>query len=229
MSGLDFTAKLLGRAAHHTVRPALLRYLRRPRTTRFLGLRLKVLPGVFHPSFYFSTRTFAAFLGQQELKGRSLLDIGCGSGALGLVAARAGAAVVAVDINADAVRCAAANAETNGLRLEVLRSDLLDAVAQRTFDIIVINPPYFPGAPRDDADRAWHAGEGMSYFGRLFGQLAARPGAADGVVWMILADNCDLTAIAGLAEAAGLWMREIHSERALWEMQRIFRVDVRQR
>ena len=26
------------------------------------------------------------------------------------------------------------------------------------FDVIVSNPPYFPGEPRDLADRAWHSG-----------------------------------------------------------------------
>lgn len=184
---------------------------------------LEVPPGVFHPAFFFSSRTFARFIGRRSLAGRTVVDVGCGSGLLALVAARAGGNVCALDINPDAVRCTRANAARNGLRLATVRSDLFDGVPDRRFDVVVVNPPYFPGDPVDAADHAWRAGAGYSYFERLFAGLARH--TTDGAdVWMILADNCDMPAIIGKADAAGWGLIEVHTERVLWERQRIWQL-----
>jgi len=54
-----------------------------------------------------------------------LVDLGCGSGVLAIVAARLGfAPVVALDFDAAAVEAATANARTNGVALDVRRFDL---------------------------------------------------------------------------------------------------------
>src|SRR5581483_2417147 len=88
-----------------------------------------------------------------------VLDMGTGSGVGAVVAARHARRVVAVDINPTAVRCARANVLLNRLedRVEVLEGDLFAPVAGRRFDVILFNPPFFQGVPRDDADRAWRS------------------------------------------------------------------------
>ncbi len=64
-----------------------------------------------------------------DLEGRTLADIGCGSGVLAIAAARRGARVVAVDLDADAVEATRENAERNGVELDVRHGgvDALDA------------------------------------------------------------------------------------------------------
>ncbi|RLI28489.1 MAG: hypothetical protein DRO46_03920, partial [Candidatus Hecatellales archaeon] len=59
-------------------------------------------------------------------KGERVLDLGCGSGFLGLLAAARGSSVVAVDINPEAIRATRENAEANGLasRVEARQGDL---------------------------------------------------------------------------------------------------------
>jgi predicted nicotinamide N-methyase len=55
-----------------------------------------------------------------EVLGRRVVDFGCGSGIAGIAAARAGAhSVIAVDMAAGALRAAAANAELNGVAIEL--------------------------------------------------------------------------------------------------------------
>jgi release factor glutamine methyltransferase len=126
------------------------------------GFRFTVPPTVFHPSVFKTGEYFAEFIGGLDLRGRRVADVGTGSGILALAAARAGASqVIALDINPNAAWAANANAGINGLgdRVAGVCSNLLSSLAARPlFDVIVSNPPYFAGEPRDLADRAWHSG-----------------------------------------------------------------------
>ena len=75
---------------------------------------------------------------------RRAADICCGSGAAGILVARAcpQAAVVLADVNAGALALAGVNARAAGLyNTSCARSDLLQSLAG-TFDFIVANPPY---------------------------------------------------------------------------------------
>ncbi|MFC5401613.1 class I SAM-dependent methyltransferase [Cohnella soli] len=78
----------------------------------------------------------------------SVLDVGCGYGPIGLVAARLapqGHATL-IDINERAVALAKANAKANGIEnVTFTPSDLFSAVADRKFDVILSNPPIRAG------------------------------------------------------------------------------------
>lgn len=78
----------------------------------------------------------------------SLLDMGCGCGAIGIAAARLkpGLKVTLVDINPVAVRLARGNIEANDLEnAEAMESDLYSNLAGRLFNAIVSNPPLASG------------------------------------------------------------------------------------
>lgn len=76
-----------------------------------------------------------------------VLDVGTGSGALALAAARHGAAhVTAVDASLRAVLTARFNARLSRLPIEVLHGNLLVPVRGRRFDLIVANPAYAAGS-----------------------------------------------------------------------------------
>jgi 16S rRNA G1207 methylase RsmC len=76
-----------------------------------------------------------------SVRGKSVLDLGCGCGLLAIAAAKLGAGDVwAVDASAAAVDCTRRNAARNGVDVTAKRGDLFDPVTGRTFDLIVALP-----------------------------------------------------------------------------------------
>src|SRR5712672_1284188 len=120
---------------------------RATRRTWAAGFRMSVRPTVFHPRYFITSEFFASFIGQLDLSGKRVADVGTGTGILALAAARAGAAnVVAIDINPNAVAAAAENAHANGhgKRIMAVGSDLLSALTPcPVFDVIISRPPSF--------------------------------------------------------------------------------------
>ena len=195
-------------------RPFALRTIARDRTSRFDGLRFAVPTGVFHPGLFFSTGVLARAVGDLGLAGSTFLDVGCGTGALSLVAARAGATVTAIDVNPLAVETTRSNAERNSLTVEALESDLFDALGDRRFDVVAVNPPFYRRDPSTVAERAWLAGEDLGYFDRFFADLGAHVGES-GDVLMVLSEDCDLTAIGAAGERHG-WRLDLRRRRTVW-------------
>ena len=87
-----------------------------------------------------------AVLGQYAVNtALTVLDLGTGSGAIAvtLAAERPAWQVNAVDISAEALRVAQANAETHAPTVRLRQSDWFSAIApHERFDLIVSNPPY---------------------------------------------------------------------------------------
>ena len=80
--------------------------------------------------------------------GASVLDLGCGCGALGTVAATLSQSgrVCLVDADIEAVRSAARTVAAAGLRdVRVLASDIAEAVRDERFDVVISNPPFHVG------------------------------------------------------------------------------------
>jgi release factor glutamine methyltransferase len=145
----------------------------RPSEARFLGHRLLTDPQVFHPVYFLSTRVLADSLRRFDLQGKRFLDMGTGSGALGIVAGAAGARVTACDINPRAVALACENFGRNGIDGDVLESDVFSALGGRTFDIICFNVPFYEGEPGSPQEAAFYAGSQLSTIRRFAAGCAA--------------------------------------------------------
>lgn len=125
-----------------------------------LGTPILVLPRVFNPKLLRTGEFLVKALDARLIPpGSSVLDLGTGSGVGAVVAARWAGRVVAVDINPDAVRCARINAVLNQVedRVTARLGDLFAPVADERFDVVLFNPPFFRGEPRDALDRAWRS------------------------------------------------------------------------
>ena len=95
--------------------------------------------------------------------GESVLDLGCGSGLQGIVAAKLGAGrVVGTDVDPAALRAAEANARRNGIAAYATRGgSLYEPVRGERFDVILANPPQTP-AP-DDIGAKWGGPDGTRF------------------------------------------------------------------
>jgi release factor glutamine methyltransferase len=131
-------------------------------TVRFSNLGDKLLVHSAYPtsaadSVFFGPDTyrFCSFITRVLASCERLVDVGCGSGAGGLVAAAWAERVVCADVNPFALRLAAVNAALAGTSVELVESDVLASVRGR-IDAVITNPPYL----RDAAHRIYRDGGG---------------------------------------------------------------------
>jgi HemK-related putative methylase len=168
------------------------------------GLALVVLPEVFNPALFrtgpFLAETFKRICPAGSV-GQAALDLGTGSGLCALAAARAGFRAVGVDINPEAVRCARINALINRLedRVEAREGDLFGPVAGERFDVVLFNPPFYRGMPRDALDHAWR---GVGVFERFAAGLGEHlmPG---GQALVVLSTDGDAPGMLNALRAEG--------------------------
>ena len=88
---------------------------------------------------------------------KSILDIGCGTGLIAIMAAqRCNAAITGVEIDSKAAVQARINADNSpwGKRIDIKNCNLLEYTDGKLFDTIVSNPPYFVNSLKcDDTSR----------------------------------------------------------------------------
>jgi len=144
--------------------------------------------------------------------GRHVLDIGTGSGALAIAAAKAGAAsVAAVDLSLRSVIATRLNSRLHRARVSVRRGDLFAPVAGRRFDLVVANPPYVPSEsselPRHRIARSWDAGpDGRALLDRICAGVVDVL-APDGDVLLVHSELCGTQATLDALTTAGLKAR----------------------
>ncbi len=166
------------------------------------------LPGTYRAQG--DTRLLAGVVEASGLaRGARVLDVGTGSGALAVTAARAGAATVtAIDLSRRSVITARLNSALHGARLRVHRGDLVAPVHGRRFDLVLSNPPYVPAAtsvlPRHRPGRSWDAGtDGRAVLDRICEQVPALL-ADGGVLLLTQSVVADAARTVALLRAAGL-------------------------
>ena len=107
-------------------------------------------PGGFPPGFYWAFPWTGGQLLARHLldnpalvAGKRVLDFACGSGLIGIAAARAGAAsVMASDIDPIAALACSVNAEANGVAVEATANDLMGEV-DAGWDLLLVGDIYY--------------------------------------------------------------------------------------
>ena len=202
------------------------------------GRPILVLPEVLNPKLFVTGEFLAETLSQDAGShansalsqspsalippGSSVLDMGTGSGVGAVFAARRASRVVAVDVNPAAVRCARINALLNHVddRVEVVEGDLFEPVAGQRFDVILFNPPYFPGKPRTDFERAlWSDGLDERFATGLGDHL--QPG---GIALLLLSSAGEEQAWLNALSTAGYQADAVARRDLLSEVLTIYRV-----
>lgn len=220
---MNWLKKILNRF-HPVLKPLSSWYLSKTRTFLYKGIKIKILPGVFHPGLFFSTKVLLAYLETRNIENKRLLELGAGTGLISIYCNQKGAHVVASDISKTALQSIKENATINNAQLSIIESDLFDKVNPKDFDIIIINPPYYPKPITSEKDIAWFCGEHFEYFEKLFPQLKGE--AATLEVFMILSEDCELIRIKSIAEKNSLRLVEIFSVRRFGEWNFIYKISV---
>ena len=130
-------------------------------THHYHGHNFVVSPTVYSPFIAPSGNLGLSFAGEYLFSGKTVLDIGCGSGIIAsLIAASGASLVVGTDINGDGI----ANSRNNARKLGVAdksrfyKGHLFDPIANdhKPFDIVFANLPFTDGEPTDILEAAFY-------------------------------------------------------------------------
>lgn len=149
------------------------------------GLSGQIMPrfGVFSPT----RSAYVDLLEHLDVDGKTVLDVGCGTGVLAFVLLQRGASsAIGTDIEARAVESARQNSELLALddRFKAVEADLFPEGARA--DCVVFNAPWVPGTPRTRLDRAIFD-EGGSTLRRFITGLPDHL-SKDGIAAIIISD-----------------------------------------
>ncbi len=151
-----------------------------------------------------------------------MLELGCGTGAISVWAAKMGAEMVASDINPKAIENTRINALNNGVSVKTVQSDLFTNLIPNEYQIVIINPPYYAKSAATIEEQAWYCGVEFEYFHKLFEQLTEK--SVDTVVYMVLSEDCDLEKVYSIAKLYSLSMDIVYRRSTILEKNFIFRI-----
>lgn len=124
--------------------------------TVFRGLDLIIHPGVLNPNY----TKVSGFLADNIAipAGARVLDMFCGSGAIGFIQAKNAQNILGVDISSISVACAKENAQHLSLegKTEYRVSNVWEKIFNdEIFDVIVANPPLLPILPQTEFEKSF--------------------------------------------------------------------------
>jgi release factor glutamine methyltransferase len=197
------------------------------REWKYNGLIIMVMPGIFHPGWFASSKLMLRKLAELDPEGKRFLELGCGSGVQACVANNMGAHAYASDITPDACKNATLNAEKNNLQIEVFQSDIFDQFpVGLKFDTIFVNPPFADKYPEETTEFAFCCGEAFEYFNHLFQELKSRL-APKGELYMALSKACDIDRILAISQQENITSECVETSRKWAETNYLYKFTLR--
>ncbi|HUB92726.1 MAG TPA: HemK2/MTQ2 family protein methyltransferase [Candidatus Saccharimonadales bacterium] len=180
----------------------------------YRGLIIATSPKVYEPAedSFLAAEVVSGVLPGLGREAR-VLDVGTGTGVLGLVASMDSEVVETVfsDVNADAVELARTNFQANrtwfSARGSFLRSDLLSGIAEgEMFDLIIFNAPYLRNENEgEERERnAWSGGKEGVELSIKFLEEATPHLAEDGAIVLVASSFSNLEKLMKAVERLGL-------------------------
>lgn len=110
-----------------------------------MGGRVRLGRGRYNPT---SDAVWLAAMAA-DTPAQTILDVGIGTGgaALCLMANNKRASITGIDISLEMLTECATNAALNNCHIELINADITTWRTNRTFDLVITNPPYFKGTP----------------------------------------------------------------------------------
>lgn len=181
-----------------------------PHRVRVAGLDLTVLPGVLSPRL---SHAPDALIARWTIPpSAEVLDLGCGSGVLGLAALAQGASrLVALDVNPAAVATAKLNIRDLGVaeRAEARLSDTYSALNPgEVFDIIIFAAPYWDREAKDDLEKSCYDPD-YAFFTPAV-QQAHRWLRPSGSMYIIFSDQGDVNKALAAIEGSKMRVHATH-------------------
>lgn len=108
-----------------------------------IGGKVRFFRGIYNPT------ADAVFLAAFAPDAKTVLDVGIGSGGVALcyIVHHPDAVITGLDVSESMLDAAAQNTVLNNRSVEIIHSDIFSWSTNRTFDLVITNPPYFQGTP----------------------------------------------------------------------------------
>ncbi len=201
-------------------------YHRKPRKYTYKNVYTVVQPSVFSPINTISTKVFLDFIDTLELKNKTVLELGCGSGIISIFSASKNGKVTATDINEIAMDSLSKVARDQNFNIKTIISDLFDKIENRPFDYIFINPPYYPKNANSISEQAWFCGGNFEYFHKLFNQLTSHLSDTTNC-FMILSEDCEFNSIKNIASKNDLLLTQVLKKTTPLELNFIHKINIK--
>ena len=175
-------------------------------------LRLEIFESVYEPEedSYLLANSIPHY-------GKTVLDMGCGSGIQSFYAAKKANKVVGADINPKAVECAKHNAKLNKIgNTEFIESDLFENI-EGVFDTIIFNTPYLAVNDKGLTAKAWTGGVDGNKVIKEFIIEVGDHLKKKGRGYMLISDANDLKIILDCLSNQGLIGEKIASKKVFFE------------